>query len=79
MSANIFKSYQDSSYMIEFNVIYSEVYQMPTLYFIITNLELNKLISFDEYLKQSNTEDNFFYKNYEVSKVVHIPNLESSL
>jgi hypothetical protein len=59
--------------MIEFNIIYSDVYETPTLYFLITDLELNNLVSFDNYLIQLNKQENsasFAFKNYEVSKIV---------
>jgi hypothetical protein len=59
--------------MIEFNIIYSEVYETPTLYFLITDLELNNLVNFDDYLIKLDKQENsasFANKNYEVSKIV---------
>ncbi len=65
----------DENYMIEFNVIYFDVYQLPTLYFIIYKVEEgNRLISFDEFLtnmkRSRNYTNDFVSKNYEISKTV---------
>jgi hypothetical protein len=67
-----------ATYLIEFNVIYSEVYQMPTAYFTILNLENNSIISFDDFLKlqkynsEVDMKNNFVSKGYEISKTVKL-------
>lgn len=61
--------------MIEFNAIYSNVYQLPTLYFLIYNINQGiTLISFEDFLhdmkKNKNYTNDFVSKNYEISKTV---------
>ena len=64
------------SFLLEFNIIYSEVYQMPTAYFLLLNLENNNPVNFDDFIKLSNrdiySKNNFILKGYEVSRVVSI-------
>jgi hypothetical protein len=62
-------------YIIELNIIYSEVYQMPTVYFLINNNDTNKIINFDDYLdlnkyKADHSHSDFLNKSYEISKIV---------
>jgi hypothetical protein len=64
------------SFLLEFNIIYSEVYQMPTAYFSIINLEKNNPVNFDDFIKLSNKDiysnNDFISKGYEVSRVVSL-------
>ncbi len=78
LKANLFLKEQDEdneNYLIEFNIIYSDVYQLPTLYFIIYDLEQNnKLVSFEEFktnLKNNRGYTNdFVSNNYEITQTV---------
>jgi hypothetical protein len=65
------------TYIIEFNIFYSEVYQTPTAYFTILNLDNNNLTTFEDFLKLliKNSEKylkyNFVSSGYEISKTVN--------
>lgn len=60
--------------ILEFNIIFSEIYQMPTVYFLITDISNNTFIKFEEYIniiKESvDFNSDFIQKNYEISKIV---------
>ncbi len=67
----------NENYMIEFNVIYSDVYQLPTLYYLIYKIDYcNRLVSFEEFKstfeKSKGYSNDFVLKNYEISKTVCI-------
>ena len=78
LKANLFLKEQDEAnenYLIEFNIIYSDVYQLPTLYFIIYDLEeSNRLVSFEEFKTNSKNNrgytNDFVSNNYEITQTV---------
>ena len=68
---------ENANYMIEFNVIYSDVYELPTLYFLIYKIdEGSRLVSFEEFKttfeKSKGYSNEFVSKNYEISKIVNV-------
>lgn len=82
LKSNIYVKALKDEFLIQFDVIYSEIYQMPSSYFIITQLPNEereaKIIKFEEYLEKikDNTEEkistvsDFISKGFEVSKTV---------
>ncbi len=75
LKSSLFKKSDSDGYnfMLEINVIYSEVYQMPTVYFIITDLDENKIINFDDYMIRitKGADIEILKKNFEVSRTVN--------
>ena len=69
LKSNIIKK----EYLIEFHILYSEIYQTPVLYFLIYDTISSKYIEFDEF-KYRNITSN----NYIISKSVISNNIESS-
>jgi hypothetical protein len=72
--------HENTNYLIEFNVIYSDVYELPTLYFLIYKInEGNRLVSFEEFKtvfeNSKGFSNEFVSKNYEISKTVSIKHL----
>jgi hypothetical protein len=77
---NVFIESQDFNlnmeFLIEMNIIYSEVYMMPTLYFLIYDKTQNKYIEVEEYFgiikRKGNESSVFILKSYEILKTVMI-------
>lgn len=59
-----------NSYSFEFNIIFSETYQLPVLYFLIYNDNTGEITSFTSY-NESNPSQSDLIKFFEVSKENH--------
>lgn len=72
LKSYIFKEEEGNSFMIELDIIYSDVYQMPTIYFIINDINENRVINFEDYIEKTKIDINLdsVYKNFEISKTV---------
>lgn len=70
---------EKQSFLLELNILYSEVYQMPVLYFIIYDLNTMKIVEYEEYTENvcnmeeedGNTICNW-NKSYEIKKSVSV-------
>lgn len=60
----------DNKYTVDLNIIFSEVYQMPVLYFTIYSNDDSSIINFDKYITE-NKVDSSIIKMCEISKENH--------
>jgi len=59
-----------SDLIIEINVIFNEIYNLPSLFFIIKDINSNTFIDINEYLSLIN-DNCLLIKNYEIEKAYH--------